>query len=49
MSSEEVEEKAHALMAPVLGDDRVERLFDAMRTLETVTDISSLRQLLMKV
>ena len=31
MSSKEVEEKAHALMAPVLGDDRVERLFDAMR------------------
>jgi 2-methylcitrate dehydratase PrpD len=48
MSPEEVEEKARALVAPVLGDDRADRLFDAIRNLEAVTDISSLRPLLMK-
>jgi 2-methylcitrate dehydratase PrpD len=48
MSPEEVEEKARALMAPVLGDDRADRLFDAIRNLEAVTDISGLRPLLMK-
>jgi 2-methylcitrate dehydratase PrpD len=48
MSPEEVEEKARALMAPVLGDDRADRLFDAIRNLEAVTDISSLRPHLMK-
>ncbi len=48
MSPEEVEEKARALMAPVIGDDRADRLFDAIRNLEAVTDISSLRPHLMK-
>lgn len=48
MSPEEVEKKARELMAPVLGDDRADRLFDAIRNLEAVTDISSLRPLLMK-
>ncbi|MET0500150.1 MAG: MmgE/PrpD family protein [Candidatus Binatia bacterium] len=49
MSPEEVEAKSRELMAPVLGDDRVHRLFDAIRNLEAVTDISSLRPLLMKI
>ena len=49
MSPAEVEEKARALMAPVLGNDRVDRLFDAIRTIEAVTDISSLRTLLLKL
>jgi 2-methylcitrate dehydratase PrpD len=49
MSPAEVKEKARALMTPVLGDDRVDRLFDAIRTLEMVTDISSLRPLLLKL
>ena len=49
MSPEEVEAKSRELMAPVLGDDRVHRLFDAIRNLEAVTDISSLRPLLMKL
>jgi 2-methylcitrate dehydratase PrpD len=49
MSPAEVEEKARSLMAPVLGDDRVDRSFDAIRTIEAVTDISSLRPLLLKL
>ena len=49
MSPAEVEEKARALMAPVLGNDRVDRLFDAIRTIEGVADISSLRPLLLKL
>jgi len=49
MSPQEVEAKSRELMAPVLGDDRVHRLFDAIRNLEAVTDISSLRPLLMKI
>ncbi|HEV8725380.1 MAG TPA: hypothetical protein VGW77_32585 [Candidatus Binatia bacterium] len=49
MSPAEVEEKARELMAPVLGDDRVNKLFDSIRNLEAVTDISKLRPLLMKI
>jgi 2-methylcitrate dehydratase PrpD len=49
MSATEVEEKARALMAPVLGNERVDRLFDAIRTIEGVADISSLRPLLLKL
>jgi hypothetical protein len=41
--------EARALMAPVLGNDRVDRLFDAIRTIEAVADISSLRPLLLKL
>jgi len=36
-------------MAPVLGNERVDRLFDAIRTIEGVADISSLRPLLLKL
>src|SRR6266545_484919 len=49
MSPAEVEEKARELMAPVLGDERVNELFDSIRNLEAVTDISKLRPLLMKI
>jgi 2-methylcitrate dehydratase PrpD len=49
MSRDEIEEKARLLMTPVLDHDHVSRLFDAIRNLESVTDISSLRPLLMKV
>jgi 2-methylcitrate dehydratase PrpD len=49
MSPAEVEEKARELMAPVLGDDRVNKLFDSIRNLEMVSDISKLRPLLMKI
>jgi 2-methylcitrate dehydratase PrpD len=49
MSPAEVEEKARELMAPVLGDDRVNKLFDSVRNLEVVSDISKLRPLLMKI
>jgi len=35
-------------MTPVLGADRVDKLFAAIRTLEAVTDISELRPLLIK-
>ena len=48
MSPAEVEEKARELMAPVVSNDRVNRLFNAIRNLESVPDISSLRPLLMK-
>lgn len=48
MSAAEVEDKARDLMAPVLGNDRVSRLFDAIRNLEALTDISDLRTLLSK-
>jgi hypothetical protein len=46
---ERAAQKARALMAPVLGNDRVDRLFDAIRTIEAVADISSLRPVLLKV
>ena len=48
MSAREVEEKARELMAPVLGDGRVDKLFAAIRNLEAVMDISELRPLLIK-
>jgi len=48
MSAAEVEGKARELMAPVLGDGRVDKLFAAIRNLEAVTDISELRPLLIK-
>ena len=48
MSAREVEEKARELMAPVLGDGRVDKLFAAIRNLEAVRDISELRPLLIK-
>jgi hypothetical protein len=37
------------LMIPVLGDDRVNKLFDSIRNLEAVSDISKLQPLLMKI
>ena len=49
MSAAEVEEKARELMVPLLGDERVNKLFDSIRNLEAVSDISKLRPLLMKI
>jgi len=49
MSPAEVEEKARELMVPLLGDERVNKLFDSIRNLEAVSDISKLRPLLMKI
>ena len=46
MTTEEVEEKARGLMAPILGAERVERLLDALRNLETVPTVRDLRSLL---
>jgi 2-methylcitrate dehydratase PrpD len=46
MTRREVDEKAYALMAPVLGEDRARRLCDTVWALEAVTDIRELRPLL---
>lgn len=46
MATEEVEEKAKALMAPVLGDERALRLVEAIRELESAPSIAGLRSLL---
>jgi 2-methylcitrate dehydratase PrpD len=48
MTAAEVEDKARELMTPVLGATRVNRLFDAIRNLESVADICELRPLLIK-
>ena len=48
MTAAEVENKARELMTPVLGTTRVNRLFDAIRNLESVADIGELRPLLIK-
>lgn len=49
MTSAEVEDKARELMTPVLGSERVGRLFDAVRTIESISDINDLRPLLIKL
>jgi 2-methylcitrate dehydratase PrpD len=46
MTTEEVEEKARGLMAPVLGSERVEKLLAVMRELESLANVSDLRGLL---
>ena len=46
MTTEEAEEKARGLMAPVLGSERVEKLLESMRGLESLTNLSALRNLL---
>jgi 2-methylcitrate dehydratase PrpD len=43
MSDDEVIAKAAGLMAPVLGERRVRRLTDAVRTLEACADVTTLR------
>jgi 2-methylcitrate dehydratase PrpD len=48
MTADEVENKARELMTPVLGPARVNRLFDAIRNLESVADIGEFRPLLIK-
>ena len=48
MTAAEVENKARELMTPVLGTARVNRLFDAIRNLESVADIGEFRPLLIK-
>jgi len=48
MSAAEVEAKARELMTPVLGDGRVDKLFAAIRNLESIKDVSELRPLLIK-
>jgi 2-methylcitrate dehydratase PrpD len=47
MSQAQVEEIAHGLMAPVLGNDQAARLIDAVRGLERVEDVRKLRPLLL--
>jgi 2-methylcitrate dehydratase PrpD len=49
MTAAEVEDKAQDLMTPVLGSERVRRLFDAIRHLESIADINELRPLLIKL
>jgi 2-methylcitrate dehydratase PrpD len=49
MTAAEVEDKAQELMTPVLGTERVGRLFDAIRQLESIADINELRPLLIKL
>ena len=46
MSRDEVIDKARDLMAPVLGDDRSERLIETVYAIERVTDVRGLRPLL---
>ncbi len=46
MTQEQVEQVARELMAPVLGDGRAERLIAAVRDLDRVADVRSLRPLL---
>ena len=48
MSRNEVIDKARDLMAPVLGEDRSERLIDAVYEIERVADVRGLRPLLME-
>jgi 2-methylcitrate dehydratase PrpD len=49
MTAAEVEGKAQELMTPVLGGERVGRLFEAIRRLESIVDINELRPLLIKL
>jgi 2-methylcitrate dehydratase PrpD len=49
MMAAEVEDKAHELMTPVLGSERVGRLFQEIRNLESVADINELRPILIKI
>jgi 2-methylcitrate dehydratase PrpD len=46
MTQEQVEEVARELMAPVLGEGRADRLIAAVRDLERVADVRSLRPFL---
>lgn len=46
MSVQEIEEKAADLMGPVLGQQRTAELITAIRNLESVADVTSLRPLL---
>jgi 2-methylcitrate dehydratase PrpD len=46
MTRQEVDEKAYALMTPVLGEDRARRLCDSVWALEDVPDMRELRPLL---
>jgi len=46
MTKDEVIEKASDLIAPVLGRDAAGRLIETVFSIETVTDIRSLRRLL---
>ena len=47
MSRDEVIDKARDLMAPVLGDDRSERLIETVYAIEEMADVRGLRALLM--
>jgi 2-methylcitrate dehydratase PrpD len=49
MTAAEVEDKAQELMTPVLGSERVGRLFQEIRNLESVADINELRPILIKI
>ena len=46
MGRDEVDAKAHDLMAPILGEDRSRSLIDQIWSLESLTDCRSLRPLL---
>ncbi len=46
MTSQEVEKKSRELMTPVLGEDRAQRLIDAIWNLEEVSDMRQLGPLL---
>jgi hypothetical protein len=46
MTKDEVVEKASDLITPVLGRDASNRLIETVFSIETVTDIRSLRRLL---
>jgi 2-methylcitrate dehydratase PrpD len=46
MTQGQVEQVARELMAPVLGDDRADRLIAAVRDLGCVADVRTLRPLL---
>jgi 2-methylcitrate dehydratase PrpD len=46
MTRREVDEKAYALIAPVLGEDRARRVCDTVWTLEDVSDLREVRPLL---
>jgi 2-methylcitrate dehydratase PrpD len=49
MTAAEVQDKALELMTPVLGSERVGRLFDVILNLESVADINELRPILIKL
>jgi 2-methylcitrate dehydratase PrpD len=49
MTTEEVEQKGRTLLNPVLGPERAARLIAAVRQLETLEDMRTLRRLLSAV